>query len=376
MKYLIIVGDGMADERMPQLGGKSPLEVADIPTINRLARQGVVGHAQNCPPGFSVGSDIAHLSILGCDPSKHFHGRGPMEAAALGFAVEPTDAVFRCNLLTMEDGDGPLDEKGFVSFNAGCIEGEDALEVVRTLKADPDFAAALKKYDMELRETPTFRQILIHHHGDFEGLYFETNWEGVKGPCKQVFPRGNEAKAEPYLTLMRLANKALEHAPINERRRKEGKLPANGIWLWAEGKAAKLPSLQERYGKSGAVVAAVPVVKGLGAMLRARTVRSTPTSRARSKPRGRWSTPTISCSCIWKRRTSARTRAISRIRSRPSNGSTAASSRRCSGRWTRRRWNIAFSSSATTEHSCARSSTRARRSRLFCMTAAWIRSAV
>ena len=266
MKYLIIVGDGMADERMPQLGGKSPLEVADIPTINRLARQGVVGHAQNCPPGFSVGSDIAHLSILGCDPSKHFHGRGPMEAAALGFAVEPTDAVFRCNLLTMEDGDGPLDEKGFVSFNAGCIEGEDALEVVRTLKADPDFAAALKKYDMELRETPTFRQILIHHHGDFEGLYFETNWEGVKGPCKQVFPRGNEAKAEPYLTLMRLANKALEHAPISERRRKEGKLPANGIWLWAEGKAAKLPSLQERYGKSGAVVAAVPVVKGLGAM--------------------------------------------------------------------------------------------------------------
>ena len=90
----------------------------------------------------------------------------------------------------MEDGDGPLDEKGFVSFNAGCIEGEDALEVVRTLKADPDFAAALKKYDMELRETPTFRQTLIHHHGDFEGLYFETNWEGVKGPCKQVFPRG------------------------------------------------------------------------------------------------------------------------------------------------------------------------------------------
>ena len=101
MKYLIIVGDGMADERMPQLGGKSPLEVADIPTINRLARQGVVGHAQNCPPGFSVGSDIAHLSILGCDPSKHFHGRGPMEAAALGFAVEPTDAVFGSNLLTM-----------------------------------------------------------------------------------------------------------------------------------------------------------------------------------------------------------------------------------------------------------------------------------
>ena len=87
MKYMIIVGDGMADERMPQLGGKSPLEVANIPTINRLAQQGIVGHAQNCPPGFSVGSDIAHLSILGCDPNKYFHGRGPMEAAALGFEV-------------------------------------------------------------------------------------------------------------------------------------------------------------------------------------------------------------------------------------------------------------------------------------------------
>lgn len=266
MKYMIIVGDGMADERMPELGNRSPLEVTNTPTIDRLAKQGVVCHTQCCPEAFSCGSDIAHLSIMGCDPFQYFSGRGPMEAAAMGFEVEPTDAVFRCNLLCMEDRDGLLDDKGFVSFNAGSIEGEDALEVVRELTEDPEFAAMLKKYDMEIRATPTFRQIAVQHHGDFKGLYFEPNWEGTPGPCSQVFPRGDDVKAAPYIELMRTANRVLQHKPINEKRRKEGKLPANGIWFWAEGTACQLPSFEERYGKTGAVVAAVPIVQGIGVL--------------------------------------------------------------------------------------------------------------
>lgn len=266
MKYMIIVGDGMADERMPELNNRSPLEAVNIPTINRLAKQGIVCHTQNCPEEFSCGSDIAHLSILGCDPFKYFTGRGPMEAAAMGFEVEPTDAVFRCNLLCMEDRDGLLDDKSFVSFNAGSIEGEDALEAVKELTEDPEFAAALKKYNMEIRRTPTFRQIAVQHHGDFKGLYFEPNWEGTPGPCSQVFPKGDDAKATQYIDLMRIANKVMQHKPINEKRRKEGKLPANGIWFWAEGTASNLPSFEGRYGLTGAVVAGVPIVKGIGAL--------------------------------------------------------------------------------------------------------------
>jgi len=264
MKYLIIVGDGMADERQPSLGNKTPLEAANIPNIQRMAKQGIVCHTQNCPPDFACGSDIAHLSILGCDPYKYFTGRGPMEAAAMGIEVEPTDSVFRCNLLSMEDREGELDEKGFVSFNAGSIEGQDALDAVAQLTADPEVAAYLKANDMEIRTTPTFRQYLIHHHGDFKGLYFEPNWEGTPGPCKQVFPRGDEAKAAPYIGFMRLANRVMMNIPVNVKRRKEGKLPANGVWLWAEGVACQLPSFEERYGLTGAVIAGVPIVKGIG----------------------------------------------------------------------------------------------------------------
>lgn len=256
----------MADERYAELNNRSPLEVVNIPTINRLAQSGIVAHTQNCPPDFECGSDIAHLSILGCDPYQYFTGRGPVEAAAMGFSLEPHDACFRMNLLTMEDGDGIVDEKGFVSFNAGSIEGEDALEAVKELTEDPEFAAALKKYNMEIRATPTFRQIAIQHYGDFKGLYFEPNWEGTVGPCKQVFPRGNDEKAQQYIELTRIANKVMEHKPINEKRRKEGKLPANGVWFWAEGTACNLPSFEERYHKTGAVVAAVPIVQGLGAL--------------------------------------------------------------------------------------------------------------
>ena len=271
MKYLIIVGDGMADERQAALKDKTPLEAAHIPTLQRLAARGSVFHTTTCPSDFACGSDIAHLSILGCDPYKYFTGRSPIEAAAMGFTFAPTDVVFRCNLLTMEDRDGAFDEKSFVSFNAGSIEGQDALDVAAQLTADAEFATFLKANNMEILATPTFRHFLVHHGASLEGLHFETNWQGTVGACSQVFPRGDE-RAELYIETMRRANRAMQHLPVNEKRREEGKLPANGFWLWAEGTACTLPSFKERYGTSGAVIAGVPIVKGIGALCGLETV--------------------------------------------------------------------------------------------------------
>ena len=110
-KYLLIIGDGMADDPVPSLGGKTPLQAAPTPVIDRMAARGLVGSVVNCPPPLPAGSETAILSIFGCDPLRYFTGRSPMEAAAAGIAMAPGDAAFRCNLVALEDGEMPLAEK-------------------------------------------------------------------------------------------------------------------------------------------------------------------------------------------------------------------------------------------------------------------------
>jgi len=128
MKYLVVIGDGMADNPVEALGGKTPLEYADIPTIDSLAARGTVGSVVNCPKPLPAGSETAILSIFGCDPLKHFSGRSPMEAAAIGLKLVPGDAAFRCNLVALEPGDQPYEEKRILSHSAGSIAGQDALD--------------------------------------------------------------------------------------------------------------------------------------------------------------------------------------------------------------------------------------------------------
>ena len=119
MKYLLIIGDGMADNPIPELGNLTPLQKAHIPAIDRMAARGIVGSTVNCPPSLPAGSETAILSILGCDPRRYFTGRSPMEAAAAGIALRPGDCAFRCNLVTFEDGEQPLEEKRILSHSAG-----------------------------------------------------------------------------------------------------------------------------------------------------------------------------------------------------------------------------------------------------------------
>ena len=265
MKYLLVIGDGMADNPVPELNHKTPLQHASIPAIDSLAARGTVGSVINCPKPLSAGSETAILSIFGCDPRTYFTGRSPMEAAASGITMEAGDAAFRCNLVTLEDGDLPLEERKILSHSAGSIDGPSAYETTDALLNDPEFAAALKAARMEIHTFPAFRQLAVQHESDLTGIRFTPPHDHLGETAGQYLPAGND-RAEVFADLMRLANRILDHHPVTEKRRARGKLPANGIWIWAQGTALQLPSFKGQYGHDGAVVSAVPLCHGIGVL--------------------------------------------------------------------------------------------------------------
>ncbi|MBQ2830469.1 MAG: 2,3-bisphosphoglycerate-independent phosphoglycerate mutase [Oscillospiraceae bacterium] len=265
MKYLLIIGDGMADEPVASLGGKTPLQTAKKPTIDRLAAQGIIGAAVNCPPPLPAGSETAILSIFGCDPLRYFTGRSPMEAAALGVALREGDVCYRCNLIAMDEGDMPYEEKRILSHSAGSIAGEDALAVCSALKSDPAFSAALREANMELFPSPTFRPLVVQHGVGKCGVKFIPPHDHLGEKCGGLLP-SDDAQAEVFVNLQRLAHAALENHPVTKARRAAGKMGANGVWFWAAGSAMLLPSFVDDYHCTGAVVAAVPICQGIGVL--------------------------------------------------------------------------------------------------------------
>lgn len=265
MKYLLIIGDGMADNPVDSLGGKTPLQCAYKPTIDFLAANGQIGNVVNCPFPLPAGSETAILSIFGCDPLVYFTGRSPMEAASLGIELHDGDACFRCNLITLEDGDSDYEHRKVLSHSAGSVTADEGIEFVKILNHDSRFAEALRKYDMELPEIPATRPLLLQHNADYSGISFIPPHDHLGEESGSILPYGNE-KAEIYTSLQKLATQILDHHPLNDKRRAEGKMPANGIWIWAEGTAVSLPDFYEQYGHKGAVVSAVPICHGIGVL--------------------------------------------------------------------------------------------------------------
>ncbi|MDD6502090.1 MAG: 2,3-bisphosphoglycerate-independent phosphoglycerate mutase [Oscillospiraceae bacterium] len=266
MKYILVIGDGMADDPVEELGGKTPLEAADKPFIDELARKGVLGAAKNCPAGFPVGSETAIMSLFGCSPKLYYTGRAPIEAAAQGIALVPGDAAYRCNMVCYEDAAVPMMEKRILSHSAGSIEAEDSNALVTDLFAHPDFAPLAEKAGMSVTPGSSFRHIAVQHNADIQGLKLIPPHDHLKEVIGPLMPSGCE-NAKVLTELMVKAHEILNHHPINERRRAEGKMPANGIWFWAEGTAAQLPSFPERYGHGGGVVSAVPLCHGIAQLV-------------------------------------------------------------------------------------------------------------
>ena len=266
MKYILVIGDGMADDPVEELGGKTPLEAADKPFIDELARKGVLGAAKNCPAGFPVGSETAIMSLFGCSPKLYYTGRAPIEAAAQGIALVPGDAAYRCNMVCYEDAAVPMMEKRILSHSAGSIEAEDSNALVTDLFAHPDFAPLAEKAGMSVTPGSSFRHIAVQHNADIQGLKLIPPHDHLKEVIGPLMPSGCE-NAKVLTELMVKAHEILNHHPINERRRAEGKMPANGIWFWAEGTAAQLPSFPEKYGHGGGVVSAVPLCHGIAQLV-------------------------------------------------------------------------------------------------------------
>jgi len=269
MKYIVIIGDGMADEPVPELGGKTPLEYAEIPVMDALASAGVLGSVLTIPEGMPAGSDTAILSIFGCDPRLCYVGRAPLEAAATGIVLEPGDIAYRCNMVSLEDGDMPFEKKRILSHSAGAIDGADADILIKELFGTTVFKKAAEAAGMRIYPGSSFRHLAVQKiQGDGSSVsFFEFKLypphDHLGEELGPLLPAGGE-NAGILERLMRIAHDVLDNHQINVKRRESGKLPANGIWFWAEGKAAALPSFSAKYGKTGGVISAVPLCQGIG----------------------------------------------------------------------------------------------------------------
>jgi 2,3-bisphosphoglycerate-independent phosphoglycerate mutase len=245
MKYVVLVGDGMADRPIDALGGRTPLQVAHIPHMDQLAEAGRCGLARTVPEGMPPGSDVANLSIFGYPPQRYYSGRAPLEAAAMGIRLGEGEIAFRCNLVTVRDG-------VMEDYSAGHIssaEGRELILALRPLMPGGRIYAGV-----------SYRNILVLESG---GRAICTPPHDISGrPIRAYLPRGEGSQL--LNELMEAALPVLVVHPVNKRRIEEGKRPANMIWLWGQGAAPAMPSILEMYGLAGAVISAVDLLKGIG----------------------------------------------------------------------------------------------------------------
>lgn len=265
MKYILIIGDGMADNPVLELGNKTPLQVADIPHIDALASKGEIGNVLTVPKKLPAGSDTAILSIFGCDPTWCYTGRAPLEVAAAGVKLEPGNAAYRCNMVTLEDADVPYEEKKILSHSANSIEADESIVLISYLFDEPEFKAAAEKAGMVIHKSPSYRHFAVQKKADLTGIVLIPPHDHLGEKIGPLLPSGCE-NAKVLKDLMILAHKKLNRHPLNEKRRAEGKKPANGIWFWAEGTAVELPSFYKNYSKTGGVISAVPLCHGIAAL--------------------------------------------------------------------------------------------------------------
>ena len=266
MKYILVIGDGMADNPVPELGGKTPLEYAKKPFIDELAAKGEVGSVLNVPKGLPAGSDTAIMSIFGCDPNLYYTGRAPLEAAATGIKLNAGDVAYRCNMVTYEQGDMPFEEKRILSHSAGSIDGAVSDEIITELFNDPEFAVLAERAGMSVNLGHSFRHIAVQAQADIKGIKLIPPHDHLGEKIGPLLPSGCE-NAKVLRELMVKANELLEKSPLNARLVAEGKMPANGIWFWAEGTAVALPNFVEKNAHHGAVISAVPLCHGIAALV-------------------------------------------------------------------------------------------------------------
>jgi 2,3-bisphosphoglycerate-independent phosphoglycerate mutase len=246
MKFIVLVGDGMADYPIPELGDLTPLQAANTPNMDFIAKHGRNGVAKTVPDSMTPGSDVANLSIMGYDPVKYYAGRGPLEAASMDVALGKDDIAFRCNLITERDG-------LLVDYSAGHISSEEARILIEAV--DNELGN-----DCKFHAGVSYRHLLVMEQG--ENAVCTPPHDVIGQPIDDVLPHGEDS--EILIDLIRASKPILETHKLNAKRRKDGKNIANLIWPWGQGKAPLMPSLKELYGISGSIISAVDLLKGIG----------------------------------------------------------------------------------------------------------------
>ncbi len=257
MKYVLVLLDGMADYKLDELGGKTPVQAADTPAMDVIASRSEIGRVRTVPDGYKPGSDVANLGVLGYDVRRCYTGRSPLEALAMGIEMRDDDLALRANLVTLS-GDGDFEDKLMKDYSAGEISTEEACVLINDLR---DY---LRKENLmngaELYAGTSYRHcMLIHGAEPNETL---TPPHDITGKCiGEHLPKGG--LSDLMNEIIKASHAFLSEHPINKARISEGKNPANSLWLWGEGTKPAIDSFERKYGKSGAMISAVDLLRGI-----------------------------------------------------------------------------------------------------------------
>jgi 2,3-bisphosphoglycerate-independent phosphoglycerate mutase len=257
MKYVLVVGDGMADYPVPELGNMTPLQVAHKPNMDAIAAKGKNGLLRTVPEDLNPGSDTAILSVLGYDPRRFLTGRGPLEAAARGIQLKENDVAYRCNLITEKDGI-------LVDYSAGHLTSSESARLIESLKK-----ACEKPNEIEFYSGLDYRHLLIVRNlPDSHLIECTPPHDAIGADISTILPKAKSKEVEKMVSLLKetiyKSKKVLGSHPVNIARQKTGRKPANMIWPWGGGKKPSMPSFKEKYGLKAAVISAVDLIKGIG----------------------------------------------------------------------------------------------------------------
>lgn len=253
MKYVVVLGDGMADYAVDEFGGKTILEMAKKPNMDYMAKHGEMGLVKTVLDGMKPGSDVANLSVMGYDTRKCYSGRSPLEAASIGVKLKDNDVTFRTNLVTLSDEEN-YEDKTMLDYSAGEISTEEAAELIAAVED------ALHTDMIHFYSGVSYRHLLV--------------WEGGSTKVSLTPPHDISDKkidghlpegegADKLLEMMKKSEEILKNHPVNKKRVAEGKNPANSIWIWGEGTKPQLENFKDKYGLDGSVISAVDLIKGI-----------------------------------------------------------------------------------------------------------------
>ena len=250
MKYILVLGDGMADEPIESLGGRTPLEAANTPVMDAMASAGEMGMVSTIPEGMSPGSDTANLSVLGYDPKIYYTGRSPLEALSIGAPMKDTDVVYRCNIVTLSEDEDVFEEKTIIDHSSSEIDTADAKVLLEAVVKELNYEG------YEFYAGTSYRHCLIWDKG--EVLPMIQPHDVLGHVIGQYLP-----KNEVFLQMMKKSYEILSKHPLNQERKAKGLNPANCFWFWGAGTKPILSSFEEKYGKKGAMISAVDLLKGI-----------------------------------------------------------------------------------------------------------------